>query len=360
MSFDNTGGYHSTYRHRTLTAYQEPIAHRQGYTEPQLTTAEHGSVITSCSLVCAVVTVPIAKLERFYFLSDVPGESRRIYMSDKRAQFFRVLFHTNWWQGRSVLWLTVDYAFSLTLFLALRHQLEVSAPAWANGRRGFVAGATTGAIYATLRHPYDVLRATAEATTGPQQFRGAADVFITALRHRPAVLKDLYRGFSVAVCGRTAQFALQFGLYNALRYDGVYRSPVMLFLYCHIATFLGLAAQYPMQALRQQLYLANTLTKVRPQSYRSLIMDMRRRHGITKVYDGFFRGKPFLNAVPPALLMCLYDVTSRRYTEYLHPERKAKPRHEQSLTSVAAPSHVKAAPTYEFELKEKASPKGDA
>jgi hypothetical protein len=351
MSYDNTRAYHCTYRHRTPTAYQEPIAHRQGYTEPRLTTAEHATIIAGCSAACGLVTVPIAKLERFYFLSDVPGESSRIYMSDKRAQFFRVLFHTRWWQGRSVPYITADYAVSLGLFIALRQQLAVVAPTWSNRRCGFVAGASAGAVYATLRHPYDVLRATADATTGPRHFRGAADVFVTAVRERPAVLKGLYRGFSVALCGRTAQLGLQFGLYNWLRYDGVYRSPVMLFLYCHVATFLGLFAQYPMQALRQQLYIANTLTRGRPQSYRSLIMDMRRRHGITKVYDGFFKGKPFLNAVPPALLMCLYDAGTRRYTEYLHPELKAKPVHEQSLTSVAAPPHVKAPSPNEAEPK---------
>ncbi|KPI89775.1 hypothetical protein ABL78_1155 [Leptomonas seymouri] len=352
MSYDSTRAYHSTYSHRTPTAYQEPIAHRQGYTEPKLTTAEHGAIIVTCSAASACVTVPTAKLGQFYFLSDVPGESSRIYMSDKRAQFFRVLFRTKWWQGRPVRWLMVDYVTGLSLFIVLRQLLGDLAPAWSNGRRGFLAGATAGALYAALRHPYDVLRATAEASTGPRSFRGAADVFLTALKERPRVLKGLYRGFSVAISCRMAQFALQFGLYNWLRYDGVYRSPLMLFLYCHVATFLGLVAQYPVQALRQQLYLANTLTKGRPLGYRSLIMDMRRRHGITKVYDGFFRGKPLLNAVPPALLMFLYDVCTRRYTEYLYPELKAKPVHEQSLTSVAAPPHVKDVPDYEFQLKE--------
>lgn len=351
MSYDSTRAYHSTYRTRTPTAYQEPLAHRQGYTEPQLTTREHATVIVGCSATCAVLTVPIAKLDNFYFMSDVPGESSRIYMSDKRAQFFRVVFHTRWWHGRSVPWMAADYASGLALFLALRHQLEHVAPAWSNQRRGFVAGAAAGSVYATLRQPYDMLRATADATTGPRQFRGAADVLFTALRERPAVLKGIYRGFSVALYGRSAQFALQFGLYNWLRYDGVYRGPVVLFLYCHVATFLGLVAQYPVHSLRQQLHLANTLTKGRPQSYRSLILDLRRRHGITKVYDGFFKAKPFLNAVPPALLMCLYDVCARRYTESLHPEATAKPVHEQSLTSVTVPSHVKSNPAYEFEPK---------
>ncbi|KAG5472623.1 hypothetical protein LSCM4_01943 [Leishmania orientalis] len=350
MSLDNSRGYRSTFGYRTNTPYQQPIAHRQGYTETQLTVHQHSAVIAGCSTACALVTVPILKMERFYFLSDVPGESRRICISGKQAQFFRVLLHTRWWQGRSIVWLAVDYGFLLSTFVALRHSLKTATTTAQrdNGRRGFVAGAMTGACYATVRHPYDVLRATAEASTAPRQFRGATDVFLTALRDRPRVLLGLRRGFSVAVLGRSLQFALQFGFYNWLRYDGVYRHSAVLFIYCHLATFLGMAAQYPVQSLRQQLYIINSTTRGRPQSYRSLFHDLRRRHGVTKLYDGFFRGKPILNAVPMALLMTAYDLSSRRYTEYVHPEAAAKPTHTQSLTSVAAPAYVTHPPAYEF------------
>ncbi|CAG9578134.1 conserved hypothetical protein [Leishmania major strain Friedlin] len=353
MSFDSSRGYRTTFGYRTDTPYQQPIAHRQGYTDTQLTMHQHGAVIVGCSTACAFVTVPIEKLDRFYFLSDVPGESSRIYMSDKRAQFFRVVFHTRWWQGRSFVWLAGHYGFLLSTFAVLRHELEtapVTAP-WGNRRRGFAAGAMTGVLYATVVHPYDVLRATAEVTTGPRQFSGAADVLMTALRERPQVLLGVYRGFTVALLGRSLQFALQFGLYNWLRYDGVYRHSMVLFLYCHLATFLGMAAQYPVQSLRQQLHIINSTTRGRPQNYRSLFLDLRRRHGITKLYDGFFRGKPILSAVPMALLITAYDMSTRHYTEYLHPEATAKPTHTQSLTSVAAPAYVTHPPPYEFARK---------
>ncbi|XQJ28875.1 Mitochondrial carrier protein, putative [Leishmania guyanensis] len=353
MSFDSSRGYRSTFGYRTATPYQEPIAHRQGYTETQLTTRQHGAVIVGCSTACAFVTVPIAKLDRFYFLSDVPGESGRIYMSDKRAQFFRVVLHTRWWQGRSVVWLAADYGFLLATFAMLRHWLETATVTaqWNSRRRGFVAGAVTGVLYATMRHPYDVLRATAEALAGPHQFRGAADVLVTALRERPRVLLGVYRGFSVAVLSRSLQFALQFGLYNWMRYDGVYRHSMVLFLYCHLATFLGVVAQYPVHSLRQELRVLNAATRGRPKSYRSLFLDLRRRHGITKLYDGFFRSKPILNAVPMALLMTAYDMCTRRFTEYLHPEATAVPTHTQSFTSVAAPPYVTHPPPYEFVRK---------
>ncbi|KAG5472242.1 hypothetical protein LSCM1_03640 [Leishmania martiniquensis] len=353
MSLDSSRGYRSTFSYHTKTPYQEPIAHRQGYTEPQLTMRQHSVVIAGCSAACAFATGPIAQLKRFYFMSDVPGESRRICMPDRRAQLFHVLLHTQWWQGRSIVWLAVDYGFLLSTFVMLRHWLETAAATahWDNGHRGFVAGAMTGALYATVRHPYDVLRATADASTGPRQFRGATDVLLTALRERPRVLLGLCRGFSVALAGRSLRFALQFGIYNMLRYDGVYRHSVVLFLYCQLATLMGVAVQYPVQSLRQQLHTINAVARGRPKSYRSLFHDLRRRHGITKLYDGFFRGHPILNAVPMALLMTAYDVSSRRCSEYLHPEAAAKPTHTQSVTSVAAPTYVTHPPPYEFSRK---------
>ncbi|KAG5498534.1 hypothetical protein JKF63_02820 [Porcisia hertigi] len=353
MSFGSPSSYRSFFGYRTTTPYQQPIAHRQGYTEAQLTVRQHAAVIMGCSTGCALVTVPIGKLERLYFLSDVPGESNRIYMSDKRAQFFRVMLHTRWWQGRSVLWMAADYGFLLSTFVMLRQSLNTMSVAseWGNSRHGFVAGAVTGALYATMRHPYDVLQATAEAATGPRPFRGALDVLVTALQERPKVLLGVYRGFSLTLLGRSSQFALQFGLYNCLRYDGVYRHGMMLFLYCHLATFLGMAVHYPVQSLRQQLHIINSATRGRPRGYRSLFIDLRRRHGITKLYDGFFRNKPVLNAVPAALLMVAYDVSTRRYTEYLYPDLTAPPVHTQSLTSVSAPAYVTHPSPYEFVRK---------
>ncbi|KAK7200622.1 Mitochondrial carrier protein [Novymonas esmeraldas] len=352
MVLDGSGGYRSTFAPRTNTRYETPVPHRRGYTEVQLTTWQHGAVVAGCSTACAWATPPLLKLERFYFLSDVPGESSRIYMSDKRAQFFRVLFHTRWWHGRSVVWLAGEYGLLLSTFITLRSLLESSTAAtaqWSNRLRGFVSGALTGAVYAAMRHPYDVLRATAEAPGGPRRFRGPADVVVTALRERPRLLLGVYRGLRVALSGRMCQFGLQFGLYNWLRYDGVYRNAAVLFLYCHLATFAGMAAQYPLQSLRQQLHAINATVRGRPLTHRSLFLSLRRRHGITKLYDGFFRGKPLLNAVPMALLMTAYDMSARRLTELLHPDAVAAPTHTQSLTSIAPPSHVLHPPPYEFE-----------
>lgn len=348
MSADLSGAYHSTYRHRTTTAYQEPIKYRSGYTEANLTTIQYAAVVLSTATACATVTVPLLKLDRFYFLSDVPGESHRIFMSDKRAQFFRVLLDTHWWRGRRVSAIAVEYSFLLATFLLFRSFLLAQAPSLSNGSRGVVAGGLTGAIYAVARHPYDVLRATADAPSAPRRFTGAADVFWTALTRRPQVLRGLASGLGAAVVGRALQFSVQFGLYNWLRYDGVYRSPLVLFLYCHAASFLGLVALYPLQAMRQQLYRLNQQTYGRRLTYRALLLQLRQRHGMSKIYDGFFSSKPVLSAVPLALLMTTYDIASRRYTEYLHPETTVSASPQQSLLVVAPPSYVSAKSPYEF------------
>lgn len=348
-------GYTPTFPLRTNKPYKDPLENRQGYTPLNLTLAQHAAVILGSAATVAVLNRPVTKLEHFYFLSDVPGESNRIFMSDKRAQFFRVLFGTNWLSGRSTAWGAADHAFGPALFLCFRDWLNersgvaaAVAGTSANTRNGFIAGGATGAAYAALRHPYDVLRATAEAPNGPKQFRGAWDVLWTALRERPAVLTGLYRGISAVALGRSLQFGAQFGLYNSLRFDGVYRGSVVLFIYCHVAAFIGIALNYPFLAIRQQLRIANAATRGQHLTYRSLFLELRRRHGVTKVYDGFFSSRPWLNALAPAMVMFLVDVGTRRYTEYLHPARRQTAVAEQSLTHRRAPRHVNEPEPYEF------------
>ncbi|EPY23659.1 hypothetical protein STCU_07581 [Strigomonas culicis] len=337
-------GYRSTFAYRTNTPYEEPVERRRGYTEPHLTAAEHATVVGGVSLATACLARPLAKLDQLYFLSDVPGESTRIFLSDKRAQFFRVLFGTRWWAGPSLLAATADHVFFLGAFLGLREGLRRQHPGGGNGLHGAAAGALTGLGYAALHHPYDVLRATADAQVG-RRFRGPLDVLRTALRERPAVLRQLYKGFGAAACGRVLQFTCALGTYNALRYDGVYRGTVVLFLYCQAGVFLGTLAQYPFLAARQQLHMRAALhPRAGRQSYRALFAEMRRRHGITKVFEGFFSAKPFLRAVPTALLLTGYDLGVRRYTEALHPERRAAAQPQQALGCVGE-SRL---PAYEF------------
>ncbi|KAH9580011.1 Mitochondrial substrate/solute carrier [Trypanosoma melophagium] len=352
-----TAGYHTSFGYRTSAEFTGPLLRVHGYTEPRLTSLQHTAVILAVSVVTACLKQPIAKLESFYFVTDVPGESNRIYASDKRAHFFRTLFSTRWFTGHSILLSTSEYVFLLSVFTTLRNALSLSANKTNKNRntntiRGFIAGGLTGVAYAAVRHPYDVLRATADVLEVPKQFRNAGDVLKTALREKPSVLLGIYRGFTAAACGRMVQYAAQFGVYNATRYDGVYHNNFLLFLYCHLGVFLGQLLQYPFMSLKYQLHLRNQATRRQTITYRSYIAEIRARHGITKIYDGFFTGRPVLNAVPAALLMTLYDMYTRRYTEYLHPElRKVHGEVDQPLCSVHTAPYAESLPKYQFGQK---------
>lgn len=331
---------------RSTLAYQEPKARRAGYTEPALTLPQHTAVLTGSALVAALANRPLVKLEYFSFLADVPGEGSRIVSSDKRAHFFRVLFSLRWWEGPSVIATAAGYGLTMAVFLWLRS--AVGPYVGGNTASGYTAGALTGVVQAVVCQPFDVLRATADAMRGgPRPMRGPGDVLWRALRERPAVLAGLYKGISVAVLSRSLQCTAQYGTYNALRYDGVYRHSLMLFIYCHIGVVTGFLLQYPVLSLRQQLHALNQQARGTRHTYRSLLMELRRRHGLTKVYDGFFVTRPFLRAIAPALFLTLYDIGSRRYTEYLDPGRRRSPDSMQSLTTLPARA-VQQKREYEF------------
>ncbi|ESL06532.1 hypothetical protein TRSC58_05792 [Trypanosoma rangeli SC58] len=348
LTTSGTAGYCPSYPSRFAAEFKEPLVRVRGYTEPKLTPVQHSAVVLAASAITALLKRPIVKMDSFYFLSDVPGESNRIYASDKRAQFFRTLFGIRWFAGPPILWSMSEYVFLLASFTWLRERLP-----WDSSiLRGFAAGGLTGVAYTAVRHPYDVLRATSEAVGHPKKFKDVRDVVKTALREKPSVLLGVYRGVTAVAVGRLVQFGAQFGVYNATRYDGVYRHTCMLFLYCHLGATLGLLLQYPFLSIKHQLHLRNQFTRGKPHTYRSYILEVRARHGITKVFDGFFTSRPMLNAVPAALLMTLYDVCTRRYTEFLHPKlRKVHAEVDQSMFSASGAPYASSFPAYEFARK---------
>lgn len=340
-----TTGYHASFGFRPVGKFCDPAIRVRGYTEPQLNHQQHAAVILSASTITAWLRRPIEKLHAFYFLCDVPGESSRIYASDKRAHFFRTLFGIKWLAGPSNLWTIASYAFQLTAFTKLRDLI----PCESNTTCGFTAGCLTGLLYAFLRHPYEVLLATAEAEKGPMKFVGAWDVFMKAVTEKPNVLLGIYRGVSVAACSQVALLGTTWGVYNAVRYDGVYHGTPVLFLYCHGGALLGKILQYPFLSIRQQVRIRNQHTRGRPHTFRSYIVEVRRKHGITKIYDGFFASRPILNSIPAALLLVTYDLCSRHLTEQLHPElRKMHGEVNQPLYSRHAGPYAETLPTYEF------------
>ncbi|KAG8347468.1 hypothetical protein ERJ75_001243800 [Trypanosoma vivax] len=341
----STAGYHSTVAFRPVGEFKAPIQTVHGYTEPQLKPRQDAAVILVTSVVTSWLQRPISKLHAFYFLSDVPGASNQPHTLEKRVHFFRTLFNIPWLSGQPIIWNTSRYVFLLTLFVWLRHLLSDRN----NTAVGFTAGALTGVVYTLMRHPYDVLHATAAGASGPVAFTGAMDVVKRAMRENPRILLGIYRGLAPAASGRALLYCAKFGVYNALRYDGVYHGTWALFLYCHFGACLGRVLQYPFLSARHQLHMRNQQTRGRPLTFRSYIMEVRARHGITKIYDGFFASRPFLNAVPSALLLTLYDVCTRRLTEHLHPDlRKLHAKVDQPLCSTRTEPYASRLPVYEF------------
>lgn len=336
-------GYQATYPPVSTAPYAASPEQHRSYTDPYLTKTQHAAVILSTAFATSFCSRPIEKLSKFYFIGDVPGESTR-YSGEKLPFAIRTIYQTKWLAGPPLWRNAAEYAIPLGVFVWLREALEVHRSAVG----GIAAGAMAGVSYAVLRHPFDVLRATAEVSSPARNFKGPIDVLLTALREKPSMLSGLYRGVSAAALGRGAQFGAQFGLYNFLRYDGVYRGPWMLYLYCFAAVFLGELLQYPFMSMRQQLRTANVHVKGRPLSYRAYFSDLRRRYGVTKVYEGFFTSKPFLRSVTPALFLFGYDLLSRRYTERLHPHRRIPVSALQSLTSREAPDYVVDEHLYDF------------
>lgn len=331
---------------------------------------------------------------------------------DKRAHFMHTFARTRWWTGPPLLATTVEFATTLGVYVHVREWVLVSRycctgastsesriaqdsdkeavfpaahaaganalrPTRVNAGVGCVAGAMSGLVYALLRYPFDTLSATAQAmrapphaksvssarsvssspsvvpTGRPRQTRvfggGAGEVLLAALRDRPAMLCNIYQGVSAVALGKSLQMLCCFGCYHALRYDGVYRGTTVLFGYCYLGAVAGLAAQYPCLALRQQLRARNAVMHGPPMSYRDLLREMRRRHGWSKVYDGFFRTKPFLSALAPALLLTWYDMATRRLTERLYPEcNRRHAHHSQSALFYPVADYVEHMPDYEF------------
>ena len=208
---------------------------------------------------------------------------------------------------------------------------------------GFLAGAAAGFTLTALRHPYDVLAATAEHPgPGGRVFAGPWDVFQTMLRERPAMLKGIYRGAHVSLMASSIQFSLMFGIYNTFKYDvAVGGSDLQMYALCHLCSFTGYTMQYPIHSLKQTLDAVNRDLASRSTSGGSgcqtritmwaHFKDIKRRNGITKVYDGFFKFKPFFLTMPAAFALFAFDKSTRRMQERNYPHTIKKNASGQSM-----------------------------
>jgi hypothetical protein len=338
---------------RTPTNYVERDVVQAGYTEPCLTAPQHTAVILGTSFAAAMLHQPIRQLGTLSFLVAVPGDkSQIVVISDKRAMLFHSIFSTQWFGSfRGVMASWLNYASLIGIYAATQPAFKER---FGNGASGCIAGGIAGFAQAMIRHPFDVLRATAEHPHAPKKFSGPLDVFWTSLRHKPSNLFDLHRGGGLVVLTTTLQFSILFGWYNAVKEDRVARGLHHLFLAVHVMACATTLIAYPCLNLRQLVHIANLqigggvspMTSAggfaRPRITASqLFWDMKKRHGITKVYDGFFRNRPFLAIAPLSLAITLYDLGCRRYTEFIYPSRrKVHAEVDQFLFRPTIPAYV--------------------
>lgn len=239
--------------------------------------------------------------------------------------------------------------------------------------RGVLAGGLAGSVSSLLAFPYRVMEAT--VIEHPQCFRRPLDVVRAAWQeNRRLLYRGVWVGSGVAMGSGALRGAAMFGGYALSREDGVYRHPVVLFLYCFASCLAGDCLQYPWLMLRQEKlrYYHLSLTPFqssgkRPSTapspfihhvsqgkprvtYRMILAQMRRTHGISFVWKGYAIRRPCLRALPPALLLYTYDVLLRRAVTKASPgggSRAVSP--AQSLTNM----RMAAAPLPEYEFGRK-------
>ena len=296
---------------------------RKGYTEPYLTPLQTARIVGYSSIITAILNRPISQFFRFKFMSDVPGQDvHNPGIMEKRTKFFNTLLSTKWWANGSASVLASFATYSVVLgSYAFFYELTGAERGWPYN--GFYAGALTGMTLTAVRHPIDVLRATAQAP-GPKKFTGPFDVLMTSIRHKPEVLKGLYRGAAVAGVATTLQCSAMFGLFNTLKYDAVRNGDVYLYALCHSAAYLGHLCQYPFHNLKQSWLAQRQAMKMVASKEYTLRMHLnvlRKKHGISMVFDGFYRVSPFWTSAPLAIALFSFDKMNRYFTEKTHPER---------------------------------------
>lgn len=270
---------------------------------------------------------------------------------------------------------------------------------------GVGGGALAGALCTAVAHPYHVLEttvrmecvrvpsparhgspqtgfcSTSSSSGGTQirrRFRHVGDVLIEALRAPPStsspassfrsrcrkLLLGLHQGQRIAVVGGALQGGVQFGGYELLREDGMYRHSAVLFFYCWLSSFAGVVCQYPCKTLRQFWFSAASLPSlatvkgkndrsermgsrggegagIHPGvTYRSVLKELRRTGGVSQLWLHFFSSRPMLCALPGAFLLYGYDclmqqAVQRKNTPQTHWERDA-PRQLSDFNDTAA------------------------
>lgn len=283
---------------------------------------QHAACCGAASLLTALVSRPLFNAHHLYFLSrpsmDLPSPR-------KQAMLWESLFTRNWFSQSevgmgSVPRHTVSVFAVLLMNHYLHHQLD-DCVGWR--KQGFLSGMITGAVLCTLRHPFEVFAASVDAP-GPKKFTGALDVAMTALKHRPQLLLQMYTGFTMMCVSASLYYGMFFGFFRMAEEDGQRHSSVRLAMWCYFAATGAEVVRYPFVYMKQELRKLNSQFKYTPSSYLYLLRKWRKSDGLSMAYTGFFASHPFLRALSGAFLLFSYSKITHAYAAYLHPPKSSK------------------------------------
>lgn len=371
----------------------------QGYPPPLISPQQHAETILCCSTGAATAAI-IADFFAYWRTIPVTQFSTRHLNASHSIRPIPVTSYSELWAlGKPYCGMVPSFFTRSLLSNVGELGLYASVREWLRsrivGRRdsraasALVCGATAGGLAcglcAAVAHPYHVLETTARMSprnaAGQPMFRRASDVWRAGLRDKGlrALLKGFQQGGRMAVAGGVVQGAVQFGGYELLREDGLYRHPLVFFFDCWFVCFSGVLCRYPFRSLRQlwcdyqvQATAASIFApdasqaalvrrppgyssikhhpqsmRVRQLSYRAVLASLRRNGGVTQLWKGFFTARPMLRAVPAGGLLYFYDSWMRAAVERQYPSRRRMPTTAQPLTGRSAPS--KRLPPYEFD-----------
>ena len=296
---------HHENQHNKLTAARLVPMERRA-----LTTTQNVLCAAVTSVVGSVLARPVVNLQHFYFLSLAPHEFAR---RQKFRRVFETIRTVNWMHGATPFSWQVSSTFgilSTASILADTIQNNFGDKTRNGIGTGFIAGALTGVGLTVFQHPRDVLRATAERETA-RNFKGAGDVFLTALQEKPAILLGLYRGVGVSALAATIQYGVIFSWYYASR-DVTARTSMLTFLLStYLSVVVGHALQYPVHYVRQDMMVLNATRRFGSLSLKQYFLEARKTIGVSVVFNGFFKSKPVINAAPLAMSIAMFDMSAR-------------------------------------------------
>uniref|UniRef100_A0A7S1QTJ2 ADP,ATP carrier protein n=1 Tax=Neobodo designis TaxID=312471 RepID=A0A7S1QTJ2_NEODS len=169
----------------------------------------------------------------------------------------------------------------------------------------------TGVAVTAIRHPYDVLRATAEHPSAPVRFKGPLDVLVQTAKQNPKFLAGLYNGGLTSCLANVLHFGGLFGTWELTKYDGAEASWQRQLFYAYASVLFGHTLQYPIHFTKQALHEYNRTKRFGGVTMKGFLLEQRKRTGVTVLYTGFFSSKPLIGCVPGALTLWAFDYGKR-------------------------------------------------